>query len=381
LAEVLDLSAAPPIPLEQAMRLRAGEGRVLLFPGGDAVAPRPLLWRCADGEVGAPHLTPAAAFPVELHAAADVLVGGRGGHAQRNGAYLHATGANPNYVGQWIAADIDREVWAFEPAQPTRRLDTAFALAHFNLVYGHWLTEVFPKLFTIARLAELGVSAPILLPSTVPPHVRTVIADVLPRQAVETYDPEAGEQVRVERLLLPGMMQHDYVFHPELGRRLDSYVRPRSGGRSGRNLFISRGRLGDQPSFRRLENAREIEAVAARLGLEIVHPERLPWREQVALFGGARLIVGEYGSGLHGALFAPADARVVGLNWIAPGIQSHICNFRGQRIGYILDPDGRPRSWSHDAPLQGYRIDPAAFRRRVAPLLDGRAGPRRWFGR
>lgn len=376
MAEILDLSAAPLMALTEAAALNEGAGRALLFPGGEALPPRPMLWPCPLGEVEAPHEAPFTSFDVELHVVSGAVVGGPGGHAQLDGAYVHAVGAYPNYVRQWIAADIDAEVWAFAPA-PTRRLATAFALVHFNLIYGHWLTEVLPKLFTIRSLAELGVQAPVLLPSTAPAYVRTAVADVLPDHPVVTYDPRAGEQVAVDRLLLPGMMQHDYVFHPELGRRIDRHL-PRRAGRR-RDLFVSRGRLGDQPAFRRLENGAEIEAAAARLGLEIVHPERLTWREQLAMFAAARLIVGEYGSGLHGAMFAPADAQVVGLNWIAPGIQSHVCNFRGQEIGYILDPDGRPRSWTHDAPFQGYRIDPDEFRLKVAPLAA--AGPARGWRR
>ena len=77
-------------------------------------------------------------------------------------------------------------------------------------------------------------------------------------------------------------------------------------------------------------------------GLTVVRPEELPWIEQVRLFASAHLIVGEYGSGMHNALFSPAGAKVVCLN-VVNELQARIGNAFGHDVGYLLDPDGAPR--------------------------------------
>ena len=376
MADVVDLAGSPFVDLSEALRSEHAAVWVRLAEGGGEAPARPMLWPCEAPEVEAAQATSKPIPAVDVAVVRDACLGGPGGHVQREGRYVYAEAATPGFVRHWMEHDFDRQYWAFEPSKPIA-VERVFAILHFNIVYGHWLTEIFPKLFVIKRLAEQGLTAPIALPSTAPAYVRDSIHEVLPGQAVLTYDP-ALEHIAAERVILPSMLNHFYAFHPWLAEDLDRWIAALPAARPGpERLFVSRAEV--KPGFRHMINREEIEQVATDLGLRVVHPERRLWREQVALFTGARLVAGEFGSGMHNALFAAPGAKVVCLNWITD-VQSSIATFRGQDVGYILDPDGRPRTYGYSAEAQAFRIDPATFAEHLSRLIeaaDGRRRPRR----
>ncbi|MDP8916653.1 MAG: glycosyltransferase 61 family protein [Pseudomonadota bacterium] len=374
MAEVLDICECERRPLRGALTGAGPFSRALLLEGGQAVHALPLLWPVNRPEIEAHHSGLIGLAPdVELHVAADALVGGPGAHVRRGNAYLWAAGACPGYVRHWMRVDWSAEWWAFEPTGEAIRAERVFCVLHYNLIYGHWLTEMLPKLFVIARLREQGVSAPIAWPSTAPAYLQAIVNEVLPGQELLVYDP-ASAHIAADRVLLPGMMQQHYLFHPGLLEDLERLTGGASVQTGPPTIFVSRSALPTPSAFRTLTNAAEVESLALDLGLVVVHPEQLPWREQVGLFAGAELIVGEFGSGLHNAIFSPAGTRVVALNWINE-VQSRIAAFRGHDLGYILDPDGEPRIFSPEPNHRGFRIDPDEFARRVSPLVPARRSP------
>jgi O-antigen biosynthesis protein WbqL len=368
-AAILDVSDSELLPLRNALGHWRSAARARLWEGGQLVPPRPMLWACPLDELADVHSRRSEAPPADLHVVRNVIVGGRGAMAMKDRAFVHAGAAYPGYVREYIADEVAPETWAF----PTRGLRTlrvrrAYALLHHNLMWGHWLTEVFPKLFAIRELRANGVEAPILVPSSAPSYVIPIIQDLLPGQALLVYDPER-QNVRVGRLLLPPMLQHFYVFHPRFGEALDNYARGLERPPASSRIFVSRGGMRTKYAYRELVNEPELEGVAAEFGFRIVRPETLPWREQVALFAGARVIAGEFGSGLHNTIFSPPGSAVVALNCIGE-IQSRIANFRRQDIGYVLPDDGRPRGFRSDGGLQRYRVDPTDFREKLSIAIE-----------
>ena len=88
-------------------------------------------------------------------------------------------------------------------------------------------------------------------------------------------------------------------------------------------------------------------------GFERVRPERLSVPEQIALFRSAGTILGEYGSGLHGSLFAPAGTNVVSLrdNGLELGVlQSCLDHALGHTGGYVIGSDRTPEGFFSVAP-------------------------------
>lgn len=375
MAEVLDIGVCPEVSLAELLRSDEPVVRAVLERGGQVDPVRPMLWPCPSNDIVSAHEWSGSAPDVELFAVRDARVGGGGAHAEKDGALVFAEGVYPSYVRHYIETGLNAEHWRIE-AEPVRHVDTAFVINHFNLIYGHWLTEILPKLFTIRRLAKLGVRAPILFGLNTPAYMLNIAAALLPQHEQLVFDPQR-ERVAVSRLLLPSMLQRNYWFHPILSAELDALAaRQPKQRRPERALFVSR--TGMPESYRRLGNVAAVERTARKLGLAIIQPEQMPWFDQVRTFADARLIAGEFGSGMHNAIFSPAGAKVVALNWIVE-VQSRIANHRRQDVGYILPTDGRPRRHSPDGedaePV--FEIDPDEFAGRMEPLLAELARSRR----
>lgn len=79
---------------------------------------------------------------------------------------------------------------------------------------------------------------------------------------------------------------------------------------ASRKLFLSRARTGR----RRIVNEEQVYEVFASYGYELVYPEELGVREQVALFAQATHIAGSGGAALTNMLFMPPGGHVLMLN-------------------------------------------------------------------
>jgi capsular polysaccharide biosynthesis protein len=77
--------------------------------------------------------------------------------------------------------------------------------------------------------------------------------------------------------------------------------------RPGLKLYLSRAGT----TRRRLSNEAAVAAALRPLGFEVVRPETMSVRDQVALFAQASHIVGPSGAALTNMIYAPAGARVV----------------------------------------------------------------------
>ena len=122
-----------------------------------------------------------------------------------------------------------------------------------------------------------------------------------------------------------------------------------------------------------LDRAR-IEAMAEDFGFTLVRPERLTVPEQIALFGGAGVIAGEYGSALHNSVFSAPGTAICALRGNArhPSlVQSGIGTAMGQETGYVF---GRAEG---TGAAQAFHIEPRHFGLAMALLRmreEGRAG-------
>lgn len=368
MAAFIDISAADRVSMTEALSGVRRAARVKLMGSSGPIPPRPMLWPCAGDLLNAMHDQEGLVAPeIDLMVAHRVVAGGAGAHLKLDGQLVYSEGAYPYYIRHWYENDIAREAWDFQ-ARSRIRLDRAFVITHFNFVWGHWLTEMYPKLFLIRALNAAGITAPLVLPRTAPGYVGRIVRMMLPGQEIVTYDLR-DETVEIGAALLPHMLHHDYGFHDFLRWNLEREVLawPRAGAFD--KIFVSRGGVRTPQSFREMENEAEIEAVAQDLGLTLLRPETIPWEEQARIFSRARVVAGEFGSGLHNTLLSPRGCQVVSLNWLVE-VQSRIGNFRRHDVGYILPDDGRARLHSLEAQAQPFSIDPDEFRRKLTIAIE-----------
>lgn len=257
----------------------------------------------------------------------------------------------------------------FRPDVPVRRIDGMLAVIYgpAHQTWGHWLCDYLPRLHVLVRCGyDLAT-----LRFAVPPDLKPFAQALLARAGIG-----AGQLVRyaygkevlqAETLLRPGGFRSDDALASGfaaatafwMGRM--GFARP--AARGARRIFLSRaGAAGE----RVVSNRSEIEALAAARGFDIIHPERMTLDDQLAAYADSAMIVGEYGSALHNAIFAGAGARVCALRGTSrhPGfVQTALCAAMGQQAGYVF---GDTRTQTTE---QRFRIEPPHFERALTWLL------------
>lgn len=209
-------------------------------------------------------------------------------------------------------------------------------------IYGHWLAEYLPKL-SLLNFAGYDIHGlQYLLPATCPRFVRSLLelCTIKPEQIV-IYDP-TREIITADSLILPTILHNGLRMSPlfrDAALFLKGLIKLKhdltSAGKPKR-IFLSRAALGRQ---RMMENRSKIEELATRAKFTIVCPEQMPLVEQIQLFSGAREVMGEYGSALHGTIFSEPETVVCALRGPSqhPGfLQSGIGAAMDQPTGYIF---------------------------------------------
>lgn len=254
------------------------------------------------------------------------------------------------------------------------RLDAPVAVAlHGQFIWGHFLFEMLPRLYLLSVLARMGRAFPLLMPTTAPDWARTIAAGMIGEARFIAHDPDR-QCVAAPRFILPGMMQRDWLLHPAFNLMVaDLHARFALQGPAepARRIYLSRARV---DTARRLLNEEAVERTLAGLGFAIVHPQQMRFAEQLRLWRGCDVVVGECNSALHGAVFAPATTRVVALNCFG-SLQASIARTRGQRVWFVPPDDGVWRTPSDAGEARNFSIDCRRLRETVLRVLDG-APPR-----
>jgi Glycosyltransferase 61 len=174
--------------------------------------------------------------------------------------------------------------------------------------YGHWLLDFMPRIFIARQLLGPAFDDFVLpLPSDLPQWVSRMLqtfCGVDPGRF--RYFSRHEDLLVCRRACLPSYAHSGtYSPHPLMRAFYEQFGNP-GAPRSKRRICISRR---NQEAFAgdngRIFEAREtLERMAVACGFEIVQPETLSFPEQVELFRSASCILGEHGSGMHGAVFA-----------------------------------------------------------------------------
>jgi len=220
---------------------------------------------------------------------------------------------------------------------------------HFTQTYGHNLMEALPRLMLLDQ-APAGIDIATSIPRSA--TIDTLMGGLgVDPSRLRYYD----KPLFCRRAYLPERLVHlDKSIHP-LAREAFSRLKRLAGGYEAPDrVFISRSHI----PRRRLSNEQEIEAIFERHGFRIVHPERLPIEQQIAIFGGARMIAGLGGSAMHSTVFSPPDSRVLLVSSLEWFIQTDVLiSQRDGQVGYVF---GASTNDSPDAGDRTWRVDPAA---------------------
>nr|WP_294517847.1 glycosyltransferase family 61 protein [uncultured Rhodopila sp.] len=209
-------------------------------------------------------------------------------------------------------------------------------------VYGHWLVEYLPKISLLNMAGYDIYSLRYLLPSDSPSYVTDWLSLFgIGADQIEYHD-IATDIVVADELLLPTILHNGLRMSPlfkDAARFLRGLIELKqdlTASTYGSRIFLSRG---PNSRGRALANRARIEELASDAKFTLVQPEKLTLVDQVRLFAGAREIMGEYGSALHGSMFSPEGATVCALRGTGghPGfIQSGMGTALHQPTGYVF---------------------------------------------
>jgi capsular polysaccharide biosynthesis protein len=203
--------------------------------------------------------------------------------------------------------------------------------------YGHWLVDFLPRLWVLQQAGHDLASLRYLVPADLRDFASRMLRLVGIRDEQLVRYRHWERLLRVERLLMPTGLRLGDRLAPCFGAATRFWLdRTGCGGAEGDAAVYVARRDGSE---RRLVNRGRIEAIAAGHGLAVLRPEEMGLEAQIRVFGGAGVIVGEYGSALHNSVFAGAGAVVCALRGTArhPSlVQSGIATALGQDVGYVF---------------------------------------------
>lgn len=293
---------------------------------------------CTDEWLVNYHENSANGLPAELNCyfLSDALVFGNGIISLDN-TIIKSPDLMPFYVCNGIdSKTIDV---SFYEHLPMRVIDEpCIVYAGWGIaIYGHVLIEFLPKLRAIYRAEILGNKRPKLLVQSNIPIWHIEILDTLfgIKSADLVYFNPNQERILLRSAIAPGLVMQPDGFLPYMSEVIDwikaTCVKEQKQPLP-RRIYLSRALFKESHTkHRKFENESNIAAIASiEFGFSVINPETLPWATQVALFAGAEAIVGEFGSGLHAAMFSPAETKVLSIGF-GNAVQSHIgalCNHK-----------------------------------------------------
>lgn len=275
-----------------------------------------------------------------------------------NGQALWSLALNhPEHLVARIAAQ-DRTGW------PVRRVAGQVAILHgpgYD-VYGHWLVDFLPRLYVLSLAGFDILRLKFVLPADIPGFALEFLRLIgIPAAHLVRHE-SRSELIEADECVVPTILRLKSRLSPLFNAASQFWIerfRANAGlgakPPTGQKIFVSRAAA---QGNRTLKNRAQIEEMAVRAGYRIVHPQALPLPDQCAIFAGATEIAGEYGSGLHGSIFAPPGAVICALRGTshAPGfVQSALAAACGHQIGYVFAPS------DEHAIGQAIDIDPGLF--------------------
>jgi capsular polysaccharide biosynthesis protein len=196
---------------------------------------------------------------------------------------------------------------AFEIAEPVMFLGSPGDEA-----FGHFLWDTVPMLALFERMTRWCKK--ILVEDGLPADKW----DILYRLGLTADDiivRPLDRAVRCKTLFVPSRLSIEgfgaNADGLEILKRLRKHPLTGAPGK-GYRLFVDRA--GEDSDVRRMTNEEDVWRVAEQAGFERISPALLSLEEKIAAFGGAEIIVGQYGDGLRNHILSPAGTKILALH-------------------------------------------------------------------
>jgi capsular polysaccharide biosynthesis protein len=184
-----------------------------------------------------------------------------------------------------------------------------------SMVYGHWMTDTLPSVW-LWREALSGGAMKLMLPLSPTRKWQADSLELLGIPVGALFKPESPVLGLSDAVVSSSCSMGNVLNPPAAIREMgDHLIRSvgRDRDREGERLIYISRREANVHSKRDLVNEDELLAQLVPLGFEKVLPGQMGFREQIALFSNARMVIAPHGSALANLVFAPSNAAVIDL--------------------------------------------------------------------
>ena len=254
------------------------------------------------------------------------------------------------------------------------RIPTGVLLAGRNDAnWYHWLIEYLPRVFQFDE--SIPADAPLIVTSRTPRNGIEALREITTDREILVIDAALAQEVGELHVLAPPVQvldttripwAHGLSMNPvplrEFRARLGLVDRRLAG--AGRRIFLRR-----TSPRRGLSNEAELAEIAHGLGLDLVDPAELNWREQVELFSSSSLVVGAGGAVMANYLLMTPESRILALTSDALAdflLPAAIGGIPGAVFSYVTGPNDSAledhvarNNWLHST----YSVPAARFKR------------------
>lgn len=246
----------------------------------------------------------------------------------------------------------------FGEIEETLEINEAILLdGRCSLNYFHWLIEYLPRLKTICEIDNLK-EIPLVVSENMPETMKDSLRLLAPSRQIIWINEKT--LVNFKRLHVPSM----HTYHPDKFNQPTyansavsfehlQYVREtillQVDLPTNRTRKIYVDRMANLA--RGTKNSGEIRKLCYKLGLEFIDPSTLTFKEQVALFNSASLVVGPAGAAFANLIFCNKNCKVI--CFAAERLrqycmQSILAHFSGAEFVFVTGKDYLPKGVYND---------------------------------
>ncbi len=180
--------------------------------------------------------------------------------------------------------------------------------------YFHWFVDTLPRIDLLYRSHIDLKNIDRFLFSKFSASFQKETLELLNFPVDRIWDVDNYPHIRARQLVVPSFAGKLTTIVPRSVQFLrDSFLPYQRPTQFGDRIYISR----ENARYRRVINEDEVMEVLQKFGFEIVAPESLSFRQQVALFNGAKIIISPHGAGLTNIVFCEPKTTIVEI--FAPG--------------------------------------------------------------
>jgi hypothetical protein len=230
--------------------------------------------------------------------------------------------------------------------------------------YFHWLHDSMMRLYGV--LDRLPADTRFIIPAQLSPAA-TAALDCFGIPQAQRLHFDGQTTWQVETLHFASHTKRSSYDLPEEVKWFRQRIWQGCGIRGGahqKRIYVSRRRA----KWRRVVNEVEVQQYLAAHGFEVFELEHLSFREQVALFSQAEIIVASHGAGNANLMFAPPHARVVEIfspNYVV-NVYWAICSALGIEYWYLI-AEGIPTKQGPS--FEDIRVPLEQLQKIILPLL------------